>query len=281
MVAAVIAVFAFSNSHRTDESVAGGTTPATDRPAAGGISTPPLLRYVSLNHQQSTKELLDDLAAKAARQLPPKGSGSFEYVKTRGWYLSTATMPDGTTRDLGTEPSERQLWAGADGSGRFEETRAGKPADSNGSYPASTIPRLELAPDATVDEIVHTLLHQHPDWTTEQWFVGAGDIWRINAVRPELQSALLKIISMREGVHVLGTTTDREGRTSLAISAFSPGNSNERVIILNPVTGAVQGTETVAHTPEGLPGIDIPVPATISYTTWIETGYTNTTTERP
>lgn len=268
-----------SNPTRTPGIVAGPTlSPVVPQP--GDAPTPPLLTFVALNEPASAAEILDGLAQRAQEQPDDRGSGRYEYVHTRGWYLSTKQMVDGTVLSSRIEPAERELWVAADGSGRIEETRNGTETDFSSDFGPGELGAMTIEDASSVQELEERLLADHQGRTAGQWFVAIGDIWRQQSVSPQLQSALLSILAEQNGIDVLGTVEDRAGRPGIAVSTIAERRDTQYVLILDADTGDVLDFETIALAPHAAPAPVTP-PATISYTLWLDSGRTDSTTERP
>lgn len=217
---------------------------------------------------------LVELASQAERQPYPPGSGSYSYVHTRGWYLATEQMTDGRALDSRVEETEREFWVAADGSGRIEETRDGRPSPMSGVYEPGGLWPGPLA-TARADALAHVALRQSRSPLIEQ----IGAVWRTRTVPPELQAALLRSLAAEPGLR-LEETTDRAGRPGLAVSSDDRGSSGQgarHVIVLDPQTGMVLAAEEITLRgggPAHPPGVG-------SYTYWVRTGYAPDPDTRP
>ena len=217
---------------------------------------------------------LVELASRAEGQSSPPGSGPYSYVHTRGGYLATEQMTDGRVLDSRVEETEREFWVAADGSGRIEETRDGRPSPMNGIYqPGGLWPGpLAAAPAETP---AHVALRQSRSPLIEQ----IGTVWRTQTVPPALQAALLRSLAAEPGLR-LEETTDRAGRPGLAVSSddrAGSGRGARHVLVLEPGTGMVLAAEEIplrSGGPTHPPGVG-------SYTYWVRTGYARDPGTRP
>ncbi|MBC8093350.1 MAG: hypothetical protein H7Y15_15700 [Pseudonocardia sp.] len=120
---------------------------------------------------------------------------------------------------------------------------------------------------------------RNPNGTTAGWFRVMSDLWKGQVVTPAVQGTLLAIVSRREDLTIEGTTVDRAGRRGLAISVVGEVAPATRVVlVLDEGSGALLDLEKVAIERSDLP---VRVPATVSYTMWLDSGYSSSTTERP
>jgi hypothetical protein len=123
------------------------------------------------------------------------------------------------------------------------------------------------------------LIRQYSHYRAADWIQLMRTLWDRQVVSPTLQSALLTILAGQPDVSVQGTTTDRDGRPGVAVSAIHTGAPDTReVVIFDQKTGMLLDEEDIALQAGSLP---IKAPATIGYTVWLTRGYTTTTTERP
>lgn len=98
---------------------------------------------------------------------------------------------------------------------------------------------------------------------------------------PAVPSALLQIRAGQQGLTVAGDVTDRAGRAGIALSAVRPDSerTTQHILIVNPATGALLAQERVQLGGE-LP-VPVELPATVSYTLWLDTGYVDSVDDRP
>lgn len=243
--------------------------------------TPSMLHYTPFASKESAMDALTQLADRARRTPVPLGAGAVHYIQTRNWYLGTAMTTD--MRILNTRVAEtlRDEWIAADGSGRILDVRDGQPARWSG--PHGSEPGHSFIVGRTVEELRAQLSQGYGGRSTAGWFKATREIWNQQVVTPELQSALLTILAAQPDVTVEGTTTDRAGRSGIAVSTTTK-NSGELTpemrftLILNPDTGMLEAYEQIALQAGTLP---IHVPATTGYTLWLRQGYTPDTTHRP
>lgn len=251
--------------------------PALTRPTAYA-ATPPLLQYTHPDAKETPTDALNGLAELARKQPAPTGSGPFHYVHTQGWYLDTEQDTGGKVLSSRVDVSDRQLWLNADGTGRIEETRGGRPLANSGRYGRGGLAQVPV-PAGPAESLRDRLLQQNPSRSTADWFGAVKDIWNTRAVPPELQSALLQVLATRPDIHFDGAVTDRAGRAGTAVSIDTGGAPATRsVLILGADTGTLLGYEEVALTAGDLP---VQAPATIGYTLWLSSGRTPDTDTTP
>lgn len=238
--------------------------------------TPPLLDYRASAAVPTGQQLLRQLAVVAERQ-PPKPAGRYDFVKTRGWYYDVAVGLNGAVTGQ-LDPTFREQWIAADGSGRVEETRSGRRSLHN-NLPAGGLRGPQAWPtDPTA--LRAKLALSHPSSGTSEWFTAMGDVWDVQSVSPRLQAGLLHILADQPTLTNAGTLTDRIGRTGVAVSTESrnSGLNTRYTLIFDAKTGMLLDFEQVLLEAGKLP---LKVPATSSYTVWITTGHVNTIGKAP
>lgn len=246
------------------------------------VPTATTLSYQPITTEESTVTLLTDLAAEAAHQPEPSGTGPYHFVHTRGWYLVTSSTTDGHEYDARVEPVDRQQWIAANGPGRLRVTSNGAvQTPPSGDYAAGVLRADFLTADSVAS--LRAELNEAHRWpgTAAAWLGMIKETWNGQVVRPALQAAMLAGLAQQHGLVVEGKTTDRAGRGGIAISATGhrPGAPATRyVLILDPHTGMALDYEEIALAAGGRP---IQVPATVGYTVWLSAGYTNSVSEQP
>lgn len=229
-------------------------------------ATPHLLSYTPLASSRSASEVLKDLAARARSQPPLPGSGRYGYIHTRSWNLSVGRTVDGELLFSRIETTDREEWIAPDGSGRILATQDGQRliSGTHGPWQAGS-------PGDVLD---------NPKHTTADWFQFTNDLWRLQAVSPQRHSKLLTNLAQQPGLILKGKTTDRAGRTGIAISTTTTDHEPKirHVMILDPNTGMLLSMERVGLTASSLP---IKPPATLSYTLWLDRGHTDSVYEKP
>jgi hypothetical protein len=247
-------------------------------------ATPPLLSYHALATPVSAKQLLLELAKRAGRQ-PAMTPGKYAYVKTQHWYLADAqeATPSGHGGAISTVPvvaSIRQRWVSTAMplSGRIYETKGGHSTEEIELRPPE--PAMRILPPVAAslptdpDRLARALKLPQPSNDTYEWFGAVRDVAGAGPVPPTVQRTLLSLLAARSSIVILGAVTDRGGRSgvALATTATTSGVTIRYILIFNSVTGALLDYEEVT-----LRGGDLPVqlPATTSYTLWLESGYAN------
>ena len=115
---------------------------------------------------------------------------------------------------------------------------------------------------------------------TFEWFVAVNDVWGVEVVPPGVQAALLKILADQPDIVDSGTVTDRAGRSGVSVSTVSDhsGLPTRYTLIFDGESGRLLDFEQTVLEAGKLP---LKAPAVISYTLWLHTGRTNTTTSVP
>lgn len=241
--------------------------PSASTPANGSA---PMLHFVAYSRPVSSADLLRHLAAQAERQPPAPGSGAYEYVKSRNWFLSSARTTDGTILNQGwIAEIEREQWRDETGAGRLDSLEDGVQQSSILHPDVFPWPRLD-ADTRSVSELRSRLLAAGSGRTAQQWFGEYRDTWTSQIVSPELQAAYLGVLADQPGIDVLGAVTDRAGRAGVAVA--TEGGDRKTVLIFDDATGALLGYEEIA-TGAGATEFPVPLPSTVGYISWIAEGY--------
>jgi hypothetical protein len=170
-------------------------------------------------------------------------------------------------------PEQRQIWIGADGSGRIVETfgtpvflSAQDHADwvADGS-PALSIPSSDTAfgpgglsdgptnlsalptdPKALATMISARRIEGGPPGPGED-FTQVGDLLRETDAPPALRAALFEVAEGIPGVQQLGTVTDHSGRSGVGVAFTSGGVRHE--LIFNATDSSLLGEQDVTVGP--------------------------------
>lgn len=212
---------------------------------------------------------LQRLAAVAAAQPAASVPGPGQYLYVRSEESNMQTTFGGPTDTYSVlVPEERQIWIGADGSGRLVESfgqpvflsaadhagwvAAGSPSlaeapsdDSFGPGGLSDGPtdlsKLPTDPAALGSMLFARKIEGGPAGAAED-FVQVGDLLRETDASPALRAALYQVAAHLPGVELLGQVTDHSGRPGIGIAYVSNGYSNE--LVLNPTTSALMGEQS-------------------------------------
>jgi hypothetical protein len=212
---------------------------------------------------------------------PPPGPGQFEYTaeSSLNW-IDTYNAPSTSYNVSYTE--RRQIWIGADGSGRIVETysnpQLGSAKDRAG-WIAAGRPSLVVAPtDSTFGRgqlsdgppdlnqlpadpaklmalLQARKIEGGPNGPAED-FVQIGDMLREDYVRPALRAAIFAVAERIPGVRLLGTMTDQVGRSGIGLAFVhawpAQGEVGKSVLIFDPQTSKMIAEETlVTYTKTG------------------------------
>lgn len=277
-------------------------------------ATPELLQFDPIG-MPSARTVLAQLADKAAVAPPAPGGGTYDYVLNQGWYLNSAVTRKGATSKI--EPTLTETWASRDGSGRSvkiegeaEVRRVGEHNElrivKNGTGDTLTfgengtqrIPLVDLSrfsrdPKALSQELLinsgtltYSKAGNNPDWF--QRVTNIRELYRRQVIPPDLQAALLRILSKTPGLATLGRGHDRIGRRVVAVGFQSTSHGRPAAFnfLFDRHTGALVGYEEIITTMRINPAtgrdyLNVKIPAVVEYEAYLAAGRTNTTNERP
>ncbi|MEU0881854.1 hypothetical protein ABZ345_24850 [Lentzea sp. NPDC005914] len=213
-------------------------------------------------------ELLHALARKAASAPEPEGTGRYHYIHTRGVHLriNHYLRRSGENTITGSvEPYERHDWVAADGSGRILMTKEGQPVQPSGDYGPGEL-AAQLFVTATDEDTLAAELTRFSSKTTTSAVMKAFEqVWHLQVVTPALQHLLLLHLAKCEGLSAEGTT----------VTHLDEERHRRKFLEFSPDTGMLLTAEE--HALEGA-SLPISVPAVVSTTAWLYTGYRETTT---
>jgi hypothetical protein len=264
--------------------VAGLTAALIVSPLAGRghpayAATPPLLQYMAGSNAPSASVALRQLAAQAQRQ-PSPTSGHYHYLDLQEWSLwSQISHGEGDSRVV---PSQRRAWIADDGSGRTEslvdgrqQSRTLEPGESRRLFDVGSLSRDPAT-------LAGQLAVGHPTgYGVAEMLVAVTDLWREQALPPELQAAVLRLLADQPGLVNRGRVFDRAGRPGIAISVDSDysGLPTRYTIIFDDSTGMLRDYEETLTTTAGK--LNVPIPSVISYTIWRGFGDVNHVGDSP
>lgn len=224
-------------------------------------------------------ELLRDLAGKTANAPEPHGTGRYHYVHTIGAYVRTNRYLSRTGESTVTgtiEQSERKQWIAADGSGRLVVTQEGEEVvPPSGDYAPGSLPALFLT--ATDEASLAVELGKLNSKTTTSAIIKTfQQIWNLQVVTPALQRLLLLNLAKCTDLSVEPAPRNFAGKPGIAVTHLDQARHQQKFLIFSPETGELIGAQEIALEGARLP---IPVPAVVSSTEWLNSGYRETTTE--
>ena len=239
--------------------------------AVGLLSGPagPALPGAATGHPPAaTVAALFKLSRVAARQpaAGPPGPGQFQYTSSVG--IGQACAASHNLYACWNLHDKREIWIGPDGSGRIRESQTdpafptakdrqnwlamgpgkppltGPPSDEKygpgGLSPGPTdLSKLPTDPARLAEMISSRKIEGGPPGPAED-FVQVGDLLRETAASPELRAALFKVAAGIPGVRLLGTVTDSDGRSGIAI-AYPHSASNEPTAMPSAVPASGSG----------------------------------------
>lgn len=254
-----------------------GVTLAQTLSAPPAAATPPLLTFetnilaVANGTAPDGTETAAALAAAATDHGPTATATDVSLVESAYWNLDVAReSEDSEDFQLVVVPVQRLVWASAvDGSMRFREV-VGTPMDQDGDV---ELPDVTVSGPAVIDytlpadhdrgAIDATVLPTDPAALIDAVTAGSrpshgcdsgaetdcladalANLTQIGPVSAELQAAFWTAIGDQEGVHTLGTTTDRLGRPGVTLAYLAPEGTVD-ILIADPESGALLGTELI------------------------------------
>jgi hypothetical protein len=249
------------------------------RPAATSYQdTPALLGYDRpAGPDASARQVLLRIAARVARQHVPIGSGRYQYVRTRGWYLDTVVSRHGPASTV--IPTIRSQWIADNGSGRIDQDSPGP----GGTFTQRFGPHglsFSWRPGSLSDNpavLRRQLEAGHPvRLGPAEVLTAVEDLYDEQAVSSPLRAALLRIIASLPGLRYDGPAVDRAGRRGIAVSLTSrlPGLPTRYVLVIDPRHGEILGADQVLTQRAG--ALHVPIPSVVSYTLYLDARQTST-----
>jgi hypothetical protein len=251
----------------------------------GVAATPDPLRFRPFA-SASPAEVLNDLAHRAARQPTPAGRGTVLYTARQIWTFATGNDADGSYH-WGMIGSLQETWLTSDGTGRHltvqHSPRGDSPLTMDSPLPFPSAPPEAQQPNT--DATRTWMLQQAQNWNTANWFAAERRWQRL--ADPAVTAQYLSILATQPDITVNGHTTTRGGHPAVAVSTMDnkPGNQfpeTRAYLLLDPVTGRLVATETVALTVNAeAVGTTIATPMTIGYSEWQEVAHVPDMNTRP
>ncbi|MGI5245742.1 hypothetical protein [Dactylosporangium sp. CA-139066] len=238
----------------------GTAAPTPTRTAAPTPRFGPVVRPVAFEFDKRPPAAGDQLRALAAQLTPSRcdtTTGRYTFIHTIGWNAVFDDTPDGKSQRI--VPSERWEWRADDGSERFRSTLLPAVYPNEESYryyqkhpvqpsgtPAAVVHDLPPNPDRAIvplptdpAEVAKKLAaggKQFLFWNVRDWFSA-------HAVPLATRAEVLRILANTPGVVWRGETTDRAGRTGVAISLDD--KAAQHVLIFDPSTGEMLAWDDV------------------------------------
>ncbi len=224
---------------------------------------------------------LGKLALAASAQPSPTTPGPGQYQYTKSIEAYTSSVLDGPHPYTDVLPDTRQIWIGADGSGRILETfgtasflsaadraawvAAGSPDLAQAPWDTTYGPgqlsdgptdltKLPTDPTALAALISSRKIEGGPPGPAED-FTQVGDLLRETDAPPALRAALFTVAESIPGVEQLGAVTDHLGGRGVGVAFLSGGVRHE--LIFDSADGRLLAEQDVvvdaaaAHEPAG------------------------------
>ncbi|MFC5662958.1 CU044_5270 family protein [Kitasatospora misakiensis] len=252
-------------------------------------ATPHLLESTPMPSDNTLAGVLTGIADRV-EQLPDASAADarYDYVRTRSWDLWTAVRERTATSAIVVQ--DREVWLAADGSGRLrtasvEDGSAPTASDRAAGEDSVLGAGVLSVPDqkwSTDPAVLATQLDRgHPAAAgPSERLVAVADVYRSQHIAPQLRAALLRVLAESPELQLDGTTTDRAGRTGVAISATTgTGLPRRHTLVFDPATGSLLDAEQILTSDPGK--LNITVPAVVSYQLFLASGRVPTTDDRP
>jgi hypothetical protein len=237
---------------------------------------------------------LHALANVAAQQAstPALTEGMYVYTRSDNLQLNTAVNANDGTSTTKLVQYTREIWIGANGSGRIHEMGQGLPTGDEWDQqfgPGGLTPPLEthgftsaeldqLAQDpAQLAEAIRAQSGGTKNPVEEESFVFVGDLLRESDASPRLRSALFQVAANIPGVELIGTVKDPAGRPGVSVAMTYRGVRSE--LIFDPATSMLLAERQTLVAP--VDDLDFAVGTVIGATTYLSSGIVNSTTATP
>lgn len=236
---------------------------------------------------------LRTLASVAAQQPdePTLTTGTFAYTRSEAMWINTSASVDGgvpvTTLSV---PFTREIWIGADGSGRIREATGDSSAFGTAPSPdhnwdasfgagelmlplttwdftPELLERLSADPGALAAEIrKRAEMNEQP--VEHESFVIVGDLLREAVAPAGVRAALFEVAASIPDVELLGTVEDPVGRSGTAVAYTHDGIRSE--LIFDPATSKLLAERQMLVAPVDF--IPFPVGTVIGYAAYLDAG---------
>jgi hypothetical protein len=264
---------------------------------------------LGLRPDPASAAVLNRVADVAAEQ-PDGPKDGYRHTKSEGAHLSGVSgTPDHPDPIWALVPESREIWIKPDGSGRIIESRGEPiwfgPADRT-AWQAAGSPDLRGKPysdtrfgptppgaDRSVPQAgPGSLYYQDIDSiptdvgalrrlidgraaamgsaTDYERFTIVGDLLRETVAAPKVRAALYRVAAGLGGIDLIGSITDRTGRTGTAVSmtgAQSSRGLERRILIFDPQSSVLLAEEDVLL--NKLDSLDAQPPIVIGYDTYL------------
>jgi hypothetical protein len=272
----------------------------------------PVLWPTSGGGEAAAATFLRRMAAVADRQ-PADVPDDFWYQRSRNAYLAIEPAPDGLYAVL--LPNDRKTWIGPERDGRIVQ-ESGEPAflgsRDRERWEAAGSPTIgdSFADTIPAEEVVFPFGSEGLSWeelmalptdpdelearmrgaasggveptgktVAEVMFTMVGDLLRESPAPPELRAALYQVAARIPGVRLLGEGTDPAGRPGVAVAMQRQDQPIDERLIIEPETATLLAE--VQTLLERVDWVDAQPGTVIGSAVYLESGYVDSTTERP
>lgn len=252
-----------------------------DTPFADAVGGPAVTTLLSL--------------ADAAASRPTVGqTGAVSYIRSDNWYFSATIDASGSS--AGVRPTTVEVWTAADGSSVRRSAEApmlrleGRLAtdDSSGTpeverFPAGseirpTLAEMESAGEAGLRPLLLTTAGCASANSSDAACLlqTVALVHNQAVVSAAVDGWMWRMLAAEKGLVSLGDVVDRAGRPAVAITTSLEVDAPVRLVLLaDPLTGTLLGTEQVAVDPNA--GYVVNVPAVVGFTAYLAAGWTSST----
>ncbi len=238
---------------------------------------------------------LHSLADVAAQQAsgPALTEGMYAYTRSDNVQLNTSASADSNATTSRLVSYTREIWIGADGSGRIHEVGEGLPNGGNEwdqqFGPGELTPPLQTL---GLSETELNQLAQNPDElaqviadraggtknpVNQESFVIVGDLLRESNASAQLRSALFQVAAGIPGVELVGNVSDPAGRKGVSVALINNGIRSE--LIFDPQSSMLLADRETIVSP--VPDLDFPVGTVIGSMTFLQSGIVDSTSAVP
>ncbi len=237
---------------------------------------------------------LRSLADVAAQQpaAAPLAEGQFAYTRSDNLQMNTSVNVDSGKPVTTLEAFTREIWIGADGSGRIHQVSQDPggirtmdqqfgpggltpPLETNG-FTEDELNRLAQDP-AALAQAITTRASGTKNPVADESFVLVGDLLRESNAPAQLRWALFQVAAGIPGVDLVGNVADPAGRPGVSVAMTHNGVRSE--LIFDPKSSMLLAERQTLVAP--VADLDFPVGTVIGATTYLSSGIVSSTTATP
>ncbi|MDQ0904633.1 hypothetical protein QFZ22_000618 [Streptomyces canus] len=246
-------------------------------------------------------EFLTGIAETVSQLHDPPADGPYVYTRDIGLNLTTQVIAGRAANAW--YPTQTERWRRPDGSGRllrrnyppeFVSAGASRPWESDAEHDVQVVDRrVRPGEFSTLQDVWEGVmpLSDDPDCLSRQ-LISASDgsaqdqlgavkniYYDQGIVGASLRVAILRVLAGMDGLILTGRASDRSGRAVFGISAPVDSQGVQFTLLLDPVTGELNGHQEVLVKRSGR--LDLETPGLLSYGERQAWGRTRDTGSRP